>query len=465
MDSSSNITLSAVNPTTIMAVVGVGYVARSFWYSLPTWVKGGTENIPRGLAKDANDDLTNPSAIMEKLNDMFELTYKHCDDMLPDDMPQYKLYVCLVSFLHLLSELYVARPAWRDNDYREEGEGVDVEDLKNLAFYLELANDAYEESNTTLITKLRPMGYDLIRHDVATEPGRIGHFIAVSHERKEVVISMKGTSSLADVLTDLIGMAVPHTMSSGRVVRCHEGIYTATMMMLDDTEHIIKTFFQPAGYKVHLTGHSLGAAVACLLGVFLHENGVNVEVHAFATPPCLSLYDAMESRSYITSVVNNADVVPRSSINNLRSLNRLFLKIDEKLNARGLSPNDWTTSAAYIQDISKIDSELLMTPEELNVFQETARDAENGNDDYSLYVPGRVVCMWNCNVTAVPTEKKTVDCRQMHGSMNVLRQIEISTTMAADHACASYKTSLDALIAQAKGPPVKPVQQSRPKEL
>jgi hypothetical protein len=43
----------------------------------------------------------------------------------------------------------------------------------------------------------------------ATETGRVGHFIAVHHAQKQVVIAMKGTSSLSDVLTDIIAKAVP----------------------------------------------------------------------------------------------------------------------------------------------------------------------------------------------------------------------------------------------------------------
>mmetsp|Transcript_25867 Transcript_25867/g.43087 ORF Transcript_25867/g.43087 Transcript_25867/m.43087 type:complete len:241 (+) Transcript_25867:231-953(+) len=234
-------------------------------------------------------------------------------------------------------------------------------------------------------------------------------------------------------------------------------MYTAATMMLDDTLHLITTFFQPAGYTIHLTGHSLGAGVSCLLGVFLHDRGIPVQVHAFATPACLSLAASVDCADYITSVVNNSDCVPRVSLVNIRTLNKLFLRIDAKLTDRGLSPSDWTSTRKYLKDIATIDTDLLMTPEELHDFQQEAYQSEDGNDDYSLFVPGRVVSMWNCNATttADSTTDDTVatiavDCKQLNGGMQALRHIEVATSMVSDHGTKSYKKSLEALMEQAR---------------
>lgn len=437
-----------LTPTSMLILITLIYVGRSTWAALPIWLQKHVMG-EIGDDEDANDCLASPTTIMKKLNEMFHLTYQHSDELLPDDMPQYKIYICVISLLHLLAELYLAFPDWRDKELRSEGEPVSKSELEDLELYLEFADLAYEESITDVISKLRKTGYQLIRHDVATEPGRVGHFIAVNHEEKEVVFAIKGTSSVSDILTDLVGKAVPHTLAgpNGKVVRCHEGIYTAAKMMVEDTQHMIETFFLPAGYSIKLCGHSLGAGVSCLLGVFLKARGIPVQVVAFATPACLSYEASLECCDYITSVVNNSDCVPRVSIMNIRTLNKLFLKLDEKLTFRGLSPTNWQTTRAYLRDLSKVDTDLLMSPEELHDFAENTRREETGlDDDYSLFVAGKVVCMWECN----DAKKKSVNCRQMHGGMRTLRHIEVSTRMINDHGTEAYKGNLRLLIESAK---------------
>jgi septation ring formation regulator EzrA len=86
-----------------------------------------------------------------------------------------------------------------------------------------------------------------------------------------------------------------------------------------------------------------------------------------------------------------------------------------------------------------------MTPDEMYDFEEEAFKEETGNDDYSLFVAGRVVSMWECN-----SDEKSTNCRQMHGGMKTLRHIEVSSSMLSDHAAESYKGNLRSLIENAK---------------
>jgi predicted lipase len=57
-------------------------------------------------------------------------------------------------------------------------------------------------------------------------------------------------------------------------------------MMLDDTLHLIENLFIPQNFKVVVKGHSLGAGVASLLGIFLKQAfpEMDLKVYAFATP-------------------------------------------------------------------------------------------------------------------------------------------------------------------------------------
>jgi hypothetical protein len=297
---------------------------------------------------------------------------------------------------------------------------------------------------------LRPKGYQLIRHDNATEPGRVGHYIAVHHAQKQVVIAIKGTSSLSDVLTDILGKAIPHDESPG--LRCHEGIYIASKMMLEDTLHLIEQLFVPQNYKVVVTGHSLGAGVASLLGIFLKQalpSNLDLQVYAFATPACCSLQAAMDAQDYITAVVNNHDCVPRMNIINLRLMHKLFLLMDSKLVEKGLSPNDWRSAKRYINDLMIMDAQLLVSPEELTQFFETefslleTDDNKSLLEDVELYVPGKVISIWNHT-----NDPSIIGGKVTNGNSQVLKQIFVEKNMLSDHSCDSYRQNIEGLLEQ-----------------
>lgn len=308
--------------------------------------------------------------------------------------------------------------------------------------YLDLAEWSYLESQLDVAKLLRPSGYKLIRFDNATEPGRVGHFIVLHHEQKEVVISIKGTSTLSDVLTDIVGKAIPHTMQGNKEIRCHEGMYTAAQTLLDDILHLIQNFFVPHGYKITICGHSLGAGVSCLLGMFIKEQlpKLKLQVYALATPACCSYDASLDCQSYITSVVNNNDCVPRLSLMNVRTLNKLLMVVDQKLDEKGLSPTSFAKAKKYMTTLMTIDSTLLMTREELYQFLNKER-SEPRNDrfiDLELYVPGRVVSIWN----------HVQDPSLVGGKITDVQSLFIESNMISDHSCDSYRANLFQLLEQ-----------------
>lgn len=151
----------------------------------------------------------------------------------------------------------------------------------------------------------------------------------------------------------------------------------------------------------------------------------------------------MACAPFVTSMVNNADIVTRSSVGNLIVLNKLLIKVNEKLKAKGLTLDSWASLKKYYEEHSTVDKELLLTEEELDAFFEETHAAPE-NETEALFVPGKVVVMWdkgendNDEIGGVVT-----DC-----GMKMLRQIELDLTMVQDHFVKGYRKNLTKLIEQ-----------------
>mmetsp|Transcript_33061 Transcript_33061/g.67473 ORF Transcript_33061/g.67473 Transcript_33061/m.67473 type:complete len:393 (-) Transcript_33061:332-1510(-) len=375
------------------------------------------------------------------------------------------------------------RDAWfqpnkdaRGSDYGD----ATKEEMKELSELIDFADWAYEEDFMVLRDNLATKGYKLLRQDLITEPGRVGHYIALDKKNRVALLGLKGTSTYNDMLTDLLGKSVEHELEGpfddehdNKIINCHEGIYTAAMVLADDTEEIIEDLLLPRGYKLLICGHSLGAGASCLLGVLLRsripalrKDGM-VRVVAYATPPVLNYDACLACRSFATSIVNDTDVIPRATTKNAVILNKLLLKVNEKLTEKGMSPDGIVSTSKLMYDLSEYDDDCLMTPDELDDFyKETLRD-DIGNED-NLFVPGRVVALYEKGVVAPPPPKeraldngeKKLDIEVKprvafgatvsDGGLRAMRCIEPRMEMLSDHMVAGYREAIDS-VCQAIG--------------
>ena len=84
-------------------------------------------------------------------------------------------------------------------------------------------------------------------------------------------------------------------------------------------------YFAKPEYKIIITGHSLGAGTAAILGFFLRlEEGFKdrVYVYAYGIPGGLLNPSAREeSKKFVVGIIHNDDVVPRLSLQSIFELN------------------------------------------------------------------------------------------------------------------------------------------------
>ncbi|KAH8066846.1 voltage-gated potassium channel [Aureococcus anophagefferens] len=145
------------------------------------------------------------------------------------------------------------------------------------------------------------------KSNMAADVAAPGFYVAYDDERKKVVVSVRGTASAGDALTDLVCEATPCRGGSA-----HAGILGAAEAVFAGAEPAVLAALGDHGDANGLvfTGHSMGGGAALLCGLLLRDGrdgpgvrlaaalrdrGLGVDVVAFAPPP-VATADAAAAR-------------------------------------------------------------------------------------------------------------------------------------------------------------------------
>eukprot|EP00531_Pseudo-nitzschia_arenysensis_P015125 CAMPEP_0116121206 /NCGR_PEP_ID=MMETSP0329-20121206/3575_1 /TAXON_ID=697910 /ORGANISM="Pseudo-nitzschia arenysensis, Strain B593" /LENGTH=653 /DNA_ID=CAMNT_0003615007 /DNA_START=83 /DNA_END=2042 /DNA_ORIENTATION=+ len=170
--------------------------------------------------------------------------------------------------------------------------------------------------------------------DVSTLEGdksHLRHMVVVDHENKKVVLSIRGTFSLEEIILDV---AADTTEFCGG--EAHSGMATMAERVWAKAGPTVKTQLEEnPGYEFILTGHSLGAGTACLVTILVQNRRLlskdqKIRCFAYASPPVYTPLEFVpKSVEVMTNFINENDVVPFLSIQKVRKLFSSLLAVDE----------------------------------------------------------------------------------------------------------------------------------------
>lgn len=157
-------------------------------------------------------------------------------------------------------------------------------------------------------------------------------FVAVDHDKKTVIVSIRGTLSLQNILTDFTVEPEKIPCSHGETITewfAHKGMLRTALSVKDVLENkgILTEAFNrcPEGqrndYQLIVVGHSLGAGAASVLAILLRDKYPNLFCYAFSPPGATLSYDATKyAEDFVLSIVIGKDMIARMSLNNLKDL-------------------------------------------------------------------------------------------------------------------------------------------------
>jgi len=477
-------------------------LARQVWKRVPSWIR---QEGSLTVEDNSSHEILSLTVIIEKLQDMVAVgSEKLSDDQSFLEVSQ--LQASLLCYIRLAAQLKDRYPNIRDEKYEHISSQPDGNTgsihWPDIVQGLDFAVWAYDVDTDQLRTKLEAVEFFLVQHTLTANmpPGHVAHYIAACPEQKTLLIGVQGTSTLEDLLIDCVGKAttcemdtIPfekelYTLSNDDImvfdqdnesiatattpssaieishfdgvrIRCHEGILLSAKRLADKVQSVVHQMtFGNSAYKLLLCGHSLGAGVACLLAILLKSRMPwleNVHVYAYACPPILDYDAALACSSFCTSIVNNSDLIARCSLANLRSFLHVLSAIHTKLTEHGLSPTGPKSTMALFRYLRQGNQgDLLLSCDEIQKEMEDALEKVGLQDSEHLYVPGRVILMYEPwqgeekgEMDEVESLPRVYGC-VTNGVAIPLRFFEFDgSRMVTDHLTASYYISVNALAA------------------
>lgn len=290
----------------------VAFLANWIWKRLPVWVKEdisfktlirstkNKDNVSTDttVSPSKKDELSHLASVLEGIQRVIQsMETMH-------NIPQ--LHAAILAYIQWSGQFKQAQlhgeideSLTRDYLYESSGQPFDIASLQTRQYQLplELATWAYYQDSMRLEELLQARDMELIIHDQSERPGNVAYFVAICALTRKIYVSVRGTSTLEDIVTDCCGYAVPLRQDEecSRVevemekphevideihideveivsgheritvqsddtegdnhVRCHHGILISAQRLTDKIIPIIMNWVLDAKYELLFCGH------------------------------------------------------------------------------------------------------------------------------------------------------------------------------------------------------------------
>lgn len=232
----------------------------------------------------------------------------------------------------------------------------------------------------------------------------------------------------------------------------------------------MENLFVPLGYEIRVCGHSLGAGASSLVAILLRSQipelirNNSIKVRAFASPPVLDYAASIATTSFITTIVNNSDMIPRLSLNNMEIMMAVMAMVQTKLEEAGCEASDIKSTYAFLKKINQgTGGEMLMTTKQSFEILEEAQNSVVIDDPDNLYCPGKIILLYTkwqdekrleeeriergeAEINKEDMAKLPAYCKSGNCVTKSLRAIELDEAMVPDHFAESYRKRIKLIL-------------------
>ncbi|CAB9498998.1 Sn1-specific diacylglycerol lipase beta [Seminavis robusta] len=161
----------------------------------------------------------------------------------------------------------------------------------------------------------------LVDVDYDGDGKHLRHFVAVDHANRKIVLAIRGTFNLAEIVVDVAAFSRP--CFGGEA---HSEMMTMAERVWTNAGGTIRYFLKKhEDYELIVTGHSLGAGCGCLLTIMCQNQGGRLiegrkmRCFAYAAPPVFTpLMLVPQAVQSTINYIHEEDVVPFLSVDSVR---------------------------------------------------------------------------------------------------------------------------------------------------
>jgi hypothetical protein len=317
----------------------------------------------------------------------------------------------------------------QDEQYRVASPSL----IDPIRLFFPIAMAAYEPTDAALDSRLSSDERTAMfkvqgKPDLSGSSLTPAHFVATVEgaPKKVCVVSIRGTESVI--------IAIKHTLAEPKVLKdTHyhaHGRMTEAANLLLGVLHPILEEYDKKGYRIVLTGHSLGGAAAAIVSILLDQQySIKTEVYTFAAPPCVDNVLAEACAERITSVVGGDDLIPRLSAYSTAELSHQLATLEWG----SIVKIDWwrhMTSAMPEGPCSDLVKELEMYSRSATSKGTLPAWLQDSNKDLIRLVPaGKIVLLMRTTTDILPLMMEYHDAPM---------QLQVSNTCVSDHQASEY---------------------------